>query len=66
MTGRGEVHAPPGRPPLDREDVSINLHVRLPTKAYDALWKEAQRERVTLADLIRHRLVGARLPNSQD
>jgi hypothetical protein len=53
---------PATRPPLDRDDPSTNVHVRLSTKVYDELWRTAQRERVTLPDLIRHRVIGALPP----
>jgi hypothetical protein len=46
----------PGRPPLDRDDPSVSVHFRLPTKQYDDLWQRATRERVPVADFIRKRL----------
>jgi hypothetical protein len=48
----------PGRPRLDPEDPSVNVHFRLPTKQYDAAVKRAQDERLSLADYIRRQLRG--------
>ncbi len=45
-----------GRPPLDRDDRSVNVHFRLPAKEYDALYAQASRERVSIGDVIRRRL----------
>ena len=43
----------PGRPPLDRDDPSVPLCVRVPGKHFDALCRVATETRTTLADLIR-------------
>jgi hypothetical protein len=43
-----------GRPPLDREDPSEHLHVRLPSKQYAATVSEAERARMTQAEWIRY------------
>ena len=43
----------PGRPPLDPADSSVNVCVRLPSRRFDALYREAQRERMTMPELIR-------------
>jgi hypothetical protein len=43
-----------GRPPIDAADPrSINVHVRLPTRQYDALHKRATEQRVTIPELVR-------------
>jgi hypothetical protein len=47
---------PRGRPPLDRTDPSVNMHVRVTTRAFDALYAHAKRERLTFADYVRQRL----------
>ena len=47
-----------GRPPLDPDDpLSVSVHFRLPAKQYDATLDRANRERVTLADFIRRRVM---------
>jgi hypothetical protein len=46
----------PGRPPLDAEDPSVDVHLRLPAKQYDEAFERAQRERVTVPELIRRAL----------
>lgn len=48
---------PPGRPPLDPDDPSVSVHFRLPSKQYDATVERATRDRETLSDYIRRRLL---------
>lgn len=43
----------PGRPPLDEHDVSAQVSVVLPSKQLAALCAKAQRERLTVPELIR-------------
>lgn len=43
-----------GRPPLDPDDPSVALHVRLPAKQFDATYQQAQAARQTMADWVRH------------
>lgn len=50
-----------GRPPLDPDDPSINVHFRLPAKQYDAAFAEAQRERVSLAEHFRRKVLSPKL-----
>jgi hypothetical protein len=45
-----------GRPPLDKEDPSVSVNVRVPGKLYDRMYERAQRERVTIPELIRRNL----------
>ena len=45
-----------GRPPLDPEDASISVHVRLVSKQYDALCGRAGEDRRTLPAQIRRAL----------
>jgi len=45
-----------GRPPLDRDDPSSQVHVRLPSKQYDAAARRAALERVSRAEWIRRAL----------
>jgi hypothetical protein len=45
-----------GRPPLDPEDHSISVHIRLVSKHYDALCARAGEDRRTLPDTIRRAL----------
>jgi len=46
----------PGRPPLDPTDPSVRLSVRLPAKAYDALYTRARDARLSFADYLRQQL----------
>lgn len=47
---------PPGRPPLDTNDPSVEVCVTLPSKKYDDLYKRARIERTTVPELIRRKL----------
>jgi hypothetical protein len=42
-----------GRPPLDPNDPSTELHIRLPSKQYDALYAVARQRRLTVAEAAR-------------
>ncbi len=42
-----------GRPPLDETDPSVDVHVKMSSKQYDATYQRAQRERVTVPEMIR-------------
>lgn len=47
----------PGRPPLDDEDDSTGVYVRMPTRQYDQLYERVQRERLSsVPELIRREL----------
>ena len=41
----------PGRPPLDDADPSTQMSLRLPSKHYDAVYRAAARDRVTVPEL---------------
>lgn len=43
-----------GRPPIAREDASVNVHFRLPAKAYDLTQKQAEAARLSLGEFLRH------------
>lgn len=43
----------PGRPPLDDDDPSVDVHLRLPSKQYDDAYDRATRERMTVPERIR-------------
>jgi hypothetical protein len=45
-----------GRPPLDADDPAVDVHVRLPSKQYDATYQRAQDARVTVPEIIRRDL----------
>lgn len=45
-----------GRPPLDPTDRSVDVHLRIPARQYDALFERARRSRVEVNDQIRHEL----------
>jgi len=42
-----------GRPPLDPADPSVRVCVSIPTKRYDALYKQAAGSRVSVPELFR-------------
>jgi len=46
----------PGRPPLDSTDSSTKICLTVPTKRYDALYRQAAGARVTVPELIRQSL----------
>jgi hypothetical protein len=49
----------PGRPPLDDTDDSVGVHVTMTGRDYDALYARAQRERVTIPELVRQAVKAA-------
>lgn len=49
---------PPGRPRLDPESDSVNIHFRLGSKDYDQTLQRAQQQRESLADYIRRCVLG--------
>jgi hypothetical protein len=48
----------PGRPPLDDDDPSTQMSLRLPSKQYDAVYRAAERARVTVPEYIRQTVSG--------
>jgi hypothetical protein len=44
---------PPGHPPLDDDDASVPVHVKMPSKQYDETYDRAQRARVSVPEQIR-------------
>jgi hypothetical protein len=42
-----------GRPPLDDDGPSVAVSVRMPSRAYDALYARARRERVSVPEQVR-------------
>jgi hypothetical protein len=46
----------PGRPPLARDDQSVAVSIKMPSRQYDSLFERAQRERVSVPELIRRQL----------
>lgn len=55
----------PGRPPLDRTDRSVGVHVKLPSRHYDALYARATGARVSVPALIRRMLAPYRYSKSE-
>jgi hypothetical protein len=47
---------PRGRPRIDPECRSVNVHVRLSERAYDKVCEAATRDRVSVADALRNRI----------
>lgn len=46
----------PGRPRIDPEDDSVSVNVTLPARQYDQVYADAQRDHVSVAEVIRRRL----------
>jgi hypothetical protein len=46
----------PGRPPLDDDDPSTTICVKVPSKLFDELDDRARRARVTIQEIIRRTL----------
>ena len=46
----------PGRPPLDDDDPSVSVSISLPSKQFDTYCKRAQREDVSVPEIIRRDL----------
>jgi hypothetical protein len=46
----------PGRPPLDEDDPSVSVSVSMPSKQFAAICKRAQREDVSVPEIIRRDL----------
>jgi hypothetical protein len=55
-----------GRPPLDPDDPSVNLHIRLVSKQYDALCARAGQDRRTLPEMIRRAVQDLVAKNRRD
>lgn len=47
---------PPGRPPLDKNDPSVEVCLTLPSKKYDDLYARARLERTSVPEIIRRTL----------
>lgn len=47
----------PGRPKIDQTDESVSVSLTLPAREYDRVFAEAQRERVSIAEVLRRRLL---------
>jgi hypothetical protein len=59
------VKRAPGRPPLDDDDPSVDVHVRMPSKQYDDTYKRAGQERVSVPAMIRRDMRAAEKKNSK-
>ena len=55
----------PGRPPLDDSDPCVDVHLRLPSKQYDEAWERAQRERISVPEVLRRMLQLGSKPASE-
>jgi hypothetical protein len=51
--------AKPGRPPLDADDPTVNIHIRIPSKQYDEAFRLASSQKVTVPEMIRRALKAA-------
>jgi hypothetical protein len=54
-----------GRPPLARDDVSVPVHVKLPSRQYDEFDRRARAARVSVPEILRRDLKRAR-PTDDD
>jgi hypothetical protein len=45
-----------GRPPVDPDDPSVPVHVKLPSQQYDQACQKASQEHLSLPELIRQAL----------
>lgn len=50
---------PPGRPPVDEHDTSVQIGVTLPSRKFDELCQEAQKQGTSVPEVIRRLLYGA-------
>jgi hypothetical protein len=46
----------PGRPPLNEDNPSVSVCVKLPSHQYDDIYEKAQRARISVPEVIRRRL----------
>jgi hypothetical protein len=49
-----------GRPPLDPNDRSVSVHVKMSAKQYDDTYARARQERIGVPELIRRAMAEAR------
>jgi hypothetical protein len=54
-----------GRPPLDPDDPTVTLSLRLVSKQYDALYARAGHDRRALPDMIRRALAAHLVPKTR-
>jgi hypothetical protein len=54
------VPKPTGRPPLDSADPSVPVHLKLPSKQYDAAYTRASAAGVSVPEILRRDLRRAR------
>jgi hypothetical protein len=54
----------PGRPPLDPNDPSVRVTLKIPSRHYDALYARASGARTSVPEMIR-RMLTFRLPKSE-
>jgi hypothetical protein len=52
----------PGRPRVDDDDTSVAVCVTLPSKRFDAYCRRAEREDVSVPEIMRRDLVGKKPP----
>jgi hypothetical protein len=55
-----------GRPPIADDDPSTSVHVRLPSRQYDEVYRQAQLERVSIPEIIRRSLDPSRRSRDDD
>lgn len=55
----------PGRPPVDDDDPSEQICLKLPSRQFDALDREAKIERVSVQDIIRRELERKQRPEKR-
>ncbi|MGH9309054.1 MAG: hypothetical protein ACRD1U_06760 [Vicinamibacterales bacterium] len=55
-----------GRPPLDANDPSVPVQVRMPGREYDSVYERARRERVSVPEICRRALARSRREDDQE
>ena len=55
-----------GRPPLDPDSPSVRVSLSVPARQYDELYAKAQRERVSVPELMRRSFMRRKLDSSDD
>lgn len=49
---------PPGRPPVDAHDTSVQVGVTLPSRKYDELCAQARKQGTSVPEVVRRLLFG--------
>lgn len=58
MKARRKVARPPGRPPVDEHDTSVQVGVTLPSRKYDELCEQARKQGTSVPEVVRRLIYG--------